>query len=44
MLLPHSLNTALSEQRLLKVIAGLANFDATAVAMVARAAAAGALI
>ena len=35
MLLPHSLNTALSEQRLLKVIAGLANFDATAVAMVA---------
>ena len=41
MLLPHSLNTALSEQRLLKVIAGLANFDATAVAMVARAAAAG---
>jgi hypothetical protein len=41
MLLPTSLKAALNEQRLLKVIAGLANFDPSSVAMVARAAAAG---
>ena len=41
MLLPNLLKAALNEQRLLKVIAGLANFDPASVAMVARAAAAG---
>jgi Protein of unknown function (DUF561) len=39
--LPASLRTALNERRLLKVIAGLANFEAASVARVARAAAAG---
>ena len=39
--LPTSLQRALEQRRLLKVIAGLANFDSASVARVARAAAAG---
>ena len=39
--LPTALQAALAEQRALKVIAGLNNFDATSVARVARAAVAG---
>ena len=39
--LPTSLQRALEQRRLLKVIAGLANFDPASVARVARAAAAG---
>ncbi len=39
--LPASLRSAITERRLLKVIAGLANFDAASVERIARAAAAG---
>ncbi|MCS5697565.1 DUF561 domain-containing protein [Cyanobium sp. FGCU-52] len=39
--LPASLRSAITERRLLKVIAGLANFDAVSVERIARAAAAG---
>ena len=39
--LPASLRSAISERRLLKVIAGLANFDAASVERIARASAAG---
>jgi thiamine monophosphate synthase len=39
--LPASLRSAITERRLLKVIAGLANFDAASVEQIARAAAAG---
>ncbi|MBM5800607.1 MAG: DUF561 domain-containing protein [Cyanobacteria bacterium K_DeepCast_35m_m2_023] len=39
--LPAALETALAERRALKVIAGLSNFDASSVARIARAAAAG---
>jgi hypothetical protein len=39
--LPASLRSAIAERRLLKVIAGLANFDAPSVERIARAAAAG---
>ncbi|MCS5690937.1 DUF561 domain-containing protein [Cyanobium sp. FGCU-6] len=39
--LPASLQSAITERRLLKVIAGLANFDAASVEQIARAAAAG---